>query len=84
MQNKILRVCTTRREKDQMQELINISQPLLQAIVKLIEKDLVENDKVDWEDFKSPSWALERAAKDGFKKGLTKLKEYVTINDVKD
>ena len=51
----------------------------MEAILKAIESDIEAADRVDWEDFKNPSWALERAAKDGYKKGLTKLKEYVIM-----
>lgn len=71
--------CKTEAEKKKMKELMEISAPLIQAIIKAIDEDLEEADKIRWEDFKNPSWAFERAAKDGYKKGLTKLKEYVII-----
>jgi hypothetical protein len=71
--------CKTEAEKKELKELMKVCQPLLEAILKAIESDLEELDVVDWKDFKNPSWAFERAAKDGYKKGLTKLKEYVII-----
>ena len=79
MFNKLLSQCKTEEEKRQIKELSKVCQPLIKAILKAIESDIEALDRVDWEDFKNPSWALERAAKDGYKKGLTKLKEYVIM-----
>lgn len=79
MFNKLLCQCKTEKEKKELKELAKVSRPLIEAILKAIEKDLEKNDEIDWEDFKSPSFAIERAAKDGYKKGLTKLKEYVIM-----
>ena len=79
MFNKLLSQCKTAEEKRQIKELSKVCRPLIDAILKAIESDLEALDRVDWEDFKNPSWALERAAKDGYKKGLTKLKEYVIM-----
>lgn len=72
-------LCQTDKEKANIKELIEISAPLMHKILEAIEDELEDLDRVDWADFKNPSWAYERAAKDGYKKGLTKLKEYVIM-----
>ena len=79
MFNKLLAQCKTEEEKKQIKELSKVCYPLIEAILKAIESDIEEAGRVEWEDFKNPSWALERAAKDGYKKGLPKLKEYVIM-----
>lgn len=79
MYNRLLKDCKTKQEKSELQELVQVASPLLNRILKVIDEELAELDKVDWEDFKNPSWALERAAKDGYKKGLTQLKKYVIM-----
>lgn len=79
MFNRLLKDCKTEKEKKELRELVQVSAPLLNRIVKVLDEELAELDSVNWEDFKNPAWALERAAKDGYKKGLTQLKKYVIM-----
>ena len=79
MFNKLIAGCTTKKEKDELRELLQVSTPLLKRIIDVIDEEIRNIDDVNWEDFKNPSWALERAAKDGYKKGLTQLKKYVIM-----
>lgn len=79
MYNKLLKECKTDKEKSELQELVKVAAPLMNRIIKVIDDELADLEKVNWEDFKNPSWALERAAKDGYKKGLTQLKKYVIM-----
>lgn len=79
MYNKLLKDCKTEKEKRDLKELVQVSAPLFKRIIKVIDEELAELEEVNWEDFSNPSWALERAAKDGYKKGLTQLKKYVIM-----
>lgn len=79
MFNKLIAQCTSKKEKDELKELLQVSAPVFKLMIKAIDEELEELNKVEWEDFKNPSWALERAAKDGYKKGLTQLKKYVIM-----
>ena len=79
MYNKLISKCKSNKEKEDLKELVQVSSPLLKKIIEVIDSELQDLEKVDWEDFKNPSWALERAAKDGYKKGLTQLKKYVIM-----
>lgn len=83
MQNKVL--CKVKKEVDKKQilEQIQVCQPLLRLIYQCCLDDFEKYDKVSDEDFKNPNWAVEQAYKIGLKKGLTKLMEYVIIEDVK-
>lgn len=78
MYNKLLSNKTAAEKKD-LKELMVISKPLLKAILEALEKDIEETEVTDLKDFDAPSWALKTAYKQGLKKGLTKLKEYVII-----
>ena len=79
MHNKIL--CKIKEsERAQMQELIEVSQPLLKLIQQCCEDDLKKLKIISDSDFDNPSWPLKRAYKDGVIKGLTKLSEYVIID----
>lgn len=79
MFNRLLKDCKTDKEKKELRELVQVAAPLLNRIIKVLDEEIAELDTVSWEDFKNPSWALERAAKDGYKKGLTQLKKYVIM-----
>lgn len=79
MFNKLMSMCSSKKEKEELKELLQVSAPVFKLIIKAVDEELEELNKVDWEDFKNPSWALERAAKDGYKKGLTQLKKYVIM-----
>lgn len=79
MFNRLLKDCKTNKEKKELKELVQVAAPLLNKIIKVLDEEIAELDKVNWEDFSNPSWALERAAKDGYKKGLTQLKKYVIM-----
>lgn len=79
MFSKLLCNARSEAEKEQLKELVAISQPLTEAFLRLIEKDLESCDVVDEKDFDCPSWAVKTAYKQGLKKGLTKLREYVII-----
>lgn len=79
MFNRLLKDCKTEKEKRELRELVQVAAPLLNRIIKVLDEEIADLDTVSWEDFKNPSWALERAAKDGYKKGLTQLKKYVIM-----
>lgn len=79
MFSKLLCNAKSTKEKEQLKELIAVSQPLIDAWIRLIEKDIENYDVVDEKDFDCPSWAVKTAYKQGVKKGLTKLREYVII-----
>lgn len=79
MFNKLLAKCSSKKEKDELKELLKVSAPLFKLILETIDEELEDLNNVEWEDFKNPSWALERAAKDGYKKGLTQLRKYVIM-----
>lgn len=64
-----------------MEELIEVAQPLLKLIKKCCEDDYNKLDKISDDDFDNPNWAIKRAYKDGLKRGLTILSEYVIIRD---
>jgi len=80
MLNRVLCKVKTNKEKEDIQSLIRIAQPLLKIIKQCCEEDYEKADKIREEDFDCPNWALKRAFQDGLKKGLTKLSEYVIIN----
>lgn len=78
MRNKVL--CNVApAERDSLKELIKIAQPLLQAIQKCCDKELAKLDVIDDNDYTNPAYPILRAYKDGVKKGLTKLSEYVIM-----
>lgn len=82
MLNKVL--CKIpEKERGAMKELITVSQPLLKLIYKCCEDDIKKIDVISDEDYINPAYPILRAYKDGLKKGLTKLTEYVIIEDVK-
>lgn len=78
MRNKVL--CKI-KEKDRsaIKELIEVSQPLLKLIQQCCEDDLKKMELVDDQDYANPAYPYLRAYKDGVKKGLTKLSEYVIM-----
>lgn len=82
MRNKVL--CKI-PEKDRaaFKELIKVAQPLLKIIQQLCEEDINKLDVIKDDDYLNPAFPILRAYKDGVKKGLTKLLEYVIIDDVK-
>lgn len=80
MRNKVLCKIPA-AEREQMKELIKLSQPLLKLIKQLCSEDIKKQVGSDDNDFDCPSWALKRAYKDGLIKGLTKLDEYVIIDE---
>ena len=84
MLNKVLCKVTSDEDKKNIQQLIEVAQPLLKLIQRCCEDDYAKYDKIADEDFKNPNWAIEQAYKIGLKKGLTILSEYVIIKDVKD
>ena len=74
MLNKLL--CNvSQEEKEKYKELCKVSKPLFDKLEEIINKELAKNDKISEKDFDCPSWALKRAYKDGYKKGLTFLKD---------
>ena len=79
MFNKLMSMCSSKKEKEELKELLQVAAPVFKLIIKAVDEEIEDLNKVDWEDFKNPSWALERAAKDGYKKGLTQLKKYVIM-----
>lgn len=78
MRNKVL--CKI-KEKDRaaMEELIKVAQPLLRLIQKCCEDDIKKLEVIDEDDYTNPAFPILRAHKDGIKKGLTKLSEYVIM-----
>lgn len=81
MRNKVLCKVKSEEEKKNLLELIKVSQPLLKVLQQCCLDDYAKYDKVADEDFKNPNWAIEQAYKLGLKKGLTKLSEYVIIEN---
>lgn len=79
MFSKLLSSVKTEKEREELSQLVEISRPLTDALLKLIERELDDCDVIDEKDFESPSWALKTAYKQGLKKGLTRLREYVII-----
>ncbi len=79
MQNRLL--CRTKPEdRKSVEGLINSAQPLLNLLKQCVEEDLAQADKFVETDLDSPSFAVKMAYREGLKKGLTKLSEYVIIN----
>lgn len=78
MRNKVL--CKI-PEKDRaaMKEIIQVAQPLLKLIQQCCDEDIKKFDAICDEDYTSPAFPTIRAYKDGVKKGLTKLSEYVIM-----
>ena len=78
MRNKVL--CKV-KEKDRaaMEELIKVAQPLLKLIQKCCEDDINKLSAIEDDDYTNPAFPILRAYKDGNKKGLTKLSEYVIM-----
>lgn len=78
MRNKVL--CKI-PEKDRaaMKEIIQVAQPLLKLIQQCCDDDIKKMGAINEEDYASPAFATVRAFKDGVKKGLTKLSEYVIM-----
>lgn len=81
MRNKVLCKVKTEADKKKLLEMIEACQPLLKVIKQCCNEDYEKYDKVSDEDFKNPNWAIEQAYKLGLKKGLTKLSEYVIIEN---
>lgn len=78
MRNKVL--CKIpEKERAAMKELIKVAQPLIKAIMQCCEDDIKKFDAICEEDYTSPAFPTIRAYKDGVKKGLTKLSEYVIM-----
>ena len=63
-------------EKKDYERMIQLAQPVFQKLIEMLEEDLSKVDFVADEDFDNPSWALKKAFKVGYKKGLTRLLEY--------
>lgn len=82
MRNKVL--CKV-PEKDRaaLKELIGVAQPLLKLIQQCCDEEIKKLDVIDDSDYTNPAFPVLRAYKDGIKKGLTKLSEYVIIDNVK-
>ena len=79
MQNRLL--CRTKpEERKSVEGLINSAQPLLILLKQCVEEDLAQADKFIESDLDCPSFAVKMAYREGLKKGLTKLLEYVIIN----
>ena len=78
MRNKVL--CKV-KEKDRaaIEELVKVAQPLLKLIKQCCDDDIKKMDAICDEDYASPAFPTIRAYKDGIKKGLTKLSEYVIM-----
>lgn len=78
MRNKVL--CKV-KEKDRaaLKETIEVAQPLLKLIQKCCEDELKKLDIINDSDYTNPAFPILRAYKDGVKKGLTKLSEYVIM-----
>lgn len=68
-------------EKKYYAAMMTEAQPLLIKLKQCIEEDMDKLDIIKDEDFDNPSWALKQAYKQGVKKGLTKLLEYVIIGN---
>lgn len=78
MRNKVL--CKIpEKEREAMKELIKAAQPLIKAIKQCCDDDIKKFDSICDEDYTSPAFPTIRAYKDGVKKGLTKLSEYVIM-----
>jgi len=78
MRNKVL--CNVpEKDRQSLKEVIELSQPLLKAIMKCCEKDISKLDIINDDDYTNPAFPILRAYKDGIKKGLTKLSEYVIM-----
>lgn len=79
MQNRL--ICrTATKDKENVKGLINSAQPLLKLLKQCVEEDLAQADKFVESDLDSPSFAVKMAYREGLKKGLTKLLEYVIID----
>lgn len=82
MRNKVL--CkVTEKERAALKELIRVAQPLLKLIQQCCEDEIKKLEVIDDSDYTNPAFPILRAYKDGIKKGLTKLSEYVIIDNVK-
>ena len=66
-------------ERQNMINQIAASQPLLQRLEKLLQKELEADTEPD---FNNPSWAYKQAFDLGYKKGLTRVLKYVIINGI--
>lgn len=80
MRNRL--ICRTDPDdRKAVEGLIKQSQPILKLIKKCVEEDLDQVEKFSETDLESSSFAVKMAYREGLKKGLTKLFEYVIIEE---
>ena len=78
MRNRVL--CNVpEKERKSFKELLTLAQPVLKVIQKCCDKDISKLEIIDDDDYTNPAFPILRAYKDGLKKGLTKLSEYVIM-----
>lgn len=68
-------------ERDKALNDIKRAKGFLNRVSNAIDNELskIANEQVSESDFDCPSWALKQSFRLGYKKGLTKLKEYAKI-----
>ena len=80
MLNKLL--CRVEEdEKDHYKRLIKDAQPLLLKLHEMLLEDFEKADVIKDDDYTVPNYAIMRAFKDGFKKGLTRIMDYGIIGN---
>lgn len=69
----------TGAERDDMLALLENAQKIINLICKRAEEDLERQEESFTNDLDNPNWALKQAYLQGYKKGLTKIKDYAII-----
>ena len=80
MLNKLL--CRVEEDqKEYYKRLIKDAQPLLLKLHEMLQEDFNKADVIKDDDYTVPNYAIMRAFKDGFKKGLTRIMDYGIIGN---
>ena len=80
MLNKLL--CRVEEDqKEYYKRLIKDAQPLLLKLHEMLLEDFNKADVIKDDDYTVPNYAIMRAFKDGFKKGLTRIMDYGIIGN---
>ena len=69
------------KDRQNMEDAIHRASAFIKAVSIRIEEELKQEQDPD---FDSPSWAYKQAYQLGYRKGLTKLLKYATLNPSKE
>lgn len=83
MLNKLLCRISDPEQKKYYKKLIKDAEPLLVKLHEMLQEDFDKANIINDDDYTVPNYAVMRAFKDGFKKGLTRIMDYGIIGSDK-